>query len=224
MRGPDFKRTSPAPVCWCISKRVAVGIGPLLTGGPMKERSRPPRTIRTASLQAAVMVVGAGLLLGAVHAAAQSAGFTLVRPTPGGIDPHPYITSITDTQSVLIRWFGFQGPYQLQSKSGLDAATWTNVGDPTNGNATIVPKSGVASFHRISGGLPPYLGDSVCADCHGAIHTDWSRTAHANAFQTLKAIGQQANSDCVVCHTVGASVPSRFINETNTPQFANVQC
>src|SRR6266536_183106 len=190
----------------------------------MKERFRLPQSIRLVLPKAAVVVSGAGVLLVAIHTAAQSAGFTLVSPTPGGIDSHPYITSITETQGILIRWFGFQGPYQVQGKSALDAATWTDLGNPTNGNATIVPKSGVAMFHRIRGGLPPYTGNNDCGECHGTIYETWSQTRHANAFQTLKDVGQQNNPECVVCHTVGANVPSGFINETTTPQFANVQC
>ena len=166
----------------------------------------------------------AGWWLAATCAVAQSPGFVLIKPTPGGIDTRPFITSITETQGVRIEWFGFQGPYQLERKGALDGSAWTNIGPATDGNSVTVPKSGAAAFHRVKGGLPPFQSDASCADCHGNTHANWSKTPHARAYQTLVNVGQQNNPECIVCHTVGAGIPSGFLSESATPHFANVQC
>lgn len=156
---------------------------------------------------------------------AQTTNFMIQRPTPGGIDPHPYIRSIQDAPNdVLIDWFGFEGPYQIQRKSAIDGSVWSDVGGPNSQHTATIPKQGEAGFLRVNGASPPYAGNTICADCHGAVHTGWSRTAHASAFQTLKDIGQQNNASCVVCHTVGFGVPTGFIDEATTPDFADVQC
>lgn len=186
---------------------------------PHSHPKSPPRN-------AIFRVILLGCCLAAFTARGQSPGFQLIKPTPGGIDPHPYITSMTETQgSLRIEWFGFQGPYQVERNGALNGSAWTNIGAATDGNSATVPKgNGGAAFHRIKGGLPPYQGDSTCAECHSATHSTWSQTPHARAYQTLVNIGQQDNPQCIACHTVGAGVPSGFISSSTTPHFANVQC
>ena len=171
--------------------------------------------------------LSAGLLLAGaagLRVAGEENGFRVVQPAPGGINPHPVITSITTTQGVRLSWVGVQAPYQVQQKSKIDGP-WTDVGKPTNGFNMTLPLGGAGGvFHRVVGGEPQYQGIANCADCHGPAIEDWSKTAHGRAYQTLKNIGQQNNPQCVVCHTVGASAPGGFLSESLTPQFENVQC
>jgi hypothetical protein len=164
------------------------------------------------------------ILVLAATAQAGTNGFTIVRPTPGGIYPGPIITNVADTGDLLIEWLGFQPPYQLQKKTALDGAAWMDIGTPTSGNSALAPKQGATGFLRIRGASPPYEGAQTCFECHGSAHAGWLQTTHAGAYQTLKAINQHNNAECLVCHTVGYGMPSGFINEATTPHLAAVQC
>ncbi len=192
----------------------------------MKTTTHVSRTRPLSHRTAFLSLVVAGSCLMTTHASAQSTGFVLLKPTPGGIDSRPNITSITETQGqgLRIEWFGFEGPYQVERTGALNGSAWTNIGPSTSGNSVTVPKHGAAGFHRVKGGAPRYQGAGACADCHDSVHASWSKTPHANAYQTLKNVNQHNNPECIVCHAVGVGVPSGFISESATPQFANVQC
>lgn len=69
-----------------------------------------------------------------------------------------------------------------------------------------------------------YVGAETCSDCHGGTHTDWVTTAHAEALEALKAIGQGENAACLPCHTVGFGETDGFVDEVTTPELAGVQC
>jgi hypothetical protein len=75
-----------------------------------------------------------------------------------------------------------------------------------------------------TGGTMNYVGVLACADCHEDTVNEWVQTPHSHAFETLKAIGQQNNSQCLVCHTVGFGTPLGFKNEAATPHLTGVQC
>ncbi len=51
---------------------------------------------------------------------------------------------------------------------------------------------------------PSYKGVAYCSGCHLDIYDTWENTSHAQAVQTLQAIGQGNNNDCLICHTVGS--------------------
>jgi len=68
-----------------------------------------------------------------------------------------------------------------------------------------------------------YVGDDACVLCRSRKHESWLLTAHASALDTLKAIGQDNNSVCLACHTVGFG-DGGFVDETATPHLAGVQC
>ncbi len=69
-----------------------------------------------------------------------------------------------------------------------------------------------------------FLGASECQLCHSRHYTDWLDTSHAGALNTLKAIGQDKNPDCIGCHTVGFGQEGGFVSEAATPNLAGVQC
>jgi hypothetical protein len=50
------------------------------------------------------------------------------------------------------------------------------------------------------------------------------QTGHAKALESLKAIKQDKNSECLVCHTVGYGTPLGYQDEARTPHLAGVQC
>ncbi|MBC8089891.1 MAG: hypothetical protein H7Z40_21740, partial [Phycisphaerae bacterium] len=111
----------------------------------------------------------------------------------------------------------------MQSKTP-QGKTWTQVGSPSlTRKATITTLSSNA-FFRVSGPSPRYAGSQTCGQCHGDIHNNEMNTRHAQALETLKAIGQQNNASCLPCHTVGYGLPTGFKSEALTPKLAGVQC
>lgn len=157
-------------------------------------------------------------------------------PLPGGLSLHPVITSITKTQDlVTVEWFGIQGPFQVLHSSTANSNAWQNLGQPTFRSrlTTSLPGDDLGFFRVLSGrptsdsetgGTLNYVGANVCADCHEGTHSRWADTAHASALETLKAINQDKNSACLVCHTVGFGTPLGFKDEATTPHLAGVQC
>ncbi|MFO1500491.1 MAG: multiheme c-type cytochrome [Verrucomicrobiota bacterium] len=156
-------------------------------------------------------------------------------PLPGGLSLHPVVTSVGKTQDlVTVRWFGIQGPFQVQHSTVADTNLWSNLGEPTFGSSLTTALPGELGFFRVlsgrpvtnsqAGGTMNYVGASYCSDCHQGAHQNWELTSHAKAFDTLKAIKQEKNSECLVCHTVGFGTPVGFKDEATTPHLAGVQC
>ena len=60
----------------------------------------------------------------------------------------------------------------------------------------------------VSAGLavagPDYIGSAKCKMCHKTEYVSWEATAHAKAFEKLKA-DEQSNAECLKCHATGAS-------------------
>jgi predicted CXXCH cytochrome family protein len=73
------------------------------------------------------------------------------------------------------------------------------------------------------GGASDYVGADVCIRCHGDVHAAWADSAHARALDTLRAIGQEYNRECLGCHTTGYR-EGGFVSAFATPKFGGVQC
>jgi len=69
-----------------------------------------------------------------------------------------------------------------------------------------------------------FVGADNCQLCHPGAHEDWSKTLHAKALDTLEAIGQGNNGQCIGCHTVGFGQQDGFVDRMTTPHLAGVQC
>lgn len=74
-----------------------------------------------------------------------------------------------------------------------------------------------------------FLGVHTCARCHSDAARSYAQTAHAQAFQTLVAKGQDRNPDCVSCHVVGFDYVNGYdaVSDPNVPgreALKNVQC
>jgi hypothetical protein len=99
--------------------------------------------------------------------------------------------------------------------------------------AVAIVLAGVCLSLVIGQGCPPapppppvetnFAGAATCATCHPAVHTTWSATAHAKAFDDLKAAGAATNTACIGCHVVGYGNDG-FVSEAATPQLVGVQC
>jgi hypothetical protein len=75
-----------------------------------------------------------------------------------------------------------------------------------------------------SGLTGKYVGAAVCSQCHPTPHLEWSQTLHARALETLEAIGQGSNAECLPCHTVGFGDEGGFVDRATTNALAGVQC
>lgn len=82
-------------------------------------------------------------------------------------------------------------------------------------------------------GVPPkgntgltgkYVGSARCSLCHINAHTNWSQTLHAGALDTLEAMGQDTNSICLPCHTVGFGQSGGFVDRATTDDLAGGGC
>ena len=69
-----------------------------------------------------------------------------------------------------------------------------------------------------------YSGEETCRVCHEQQHATWSLTTHAFAFDTLVERGEQANEECVACHSVGFKQKGGYSMELRQPQLEGVQC
>lgn len=151
--------------------------------------------------------------------------FKVLQPIPGGIQPTPDIVSmILSNQEVVLKWQGFGGPYQLERREAADSGAWEPVGAPTSDKTLQVPASGHHGFLRVKGPVPAFATAESCLECHSRTHQNWSQTIHANAINSLKAIGQDRNPECLKCHTVGYGLPTGYKDELTTPSFAGIQC
>ena len=69
-----------------------------------------------------------------------------------------------------------------------------------------------------------FVGAETCMACHADTHTGWVASRHASALEALRNIGQEANADCIGCHTVGFGETDGFVDEATTPGLVGVQC
>ncbi len=69
-----------------------------------------------------------------------------------------------------------------------------------------------------------YVGSARCSQCHTRIHMDWLGTLHAGALQSLEAIGQDTNVDCIGCHATGYGEDGGFVSRALTNDLAGVGC
>lgn len=190
-------------------------------------RPHPVFTFHPHALRAGFVVAVAvgGLLLGPDPVRGGTNYYDLREAEPGGLIPRPEIISISQTG--LIQWHGFGGPYQLETKSSLGSTNWQPVGSPTHATSMAVPPADHASFFRVAGtppaysGFPNKVGDPSCAYCHFAPSSEFSETAHARAFELVRRGNLRF---CYTCHTVGYGLATGFQNTNQTPHLEGVQC
>jgi len=68
-----------------------------------------------------------------------------------------------------------------------------------------------------------YTGAKRCASCHFEEYMQWSKTAHAKAFELLPA-QYQKNPECVKCHVTGFGEPSGFKDVATTAALKGITC
>ncbi len=97
-----------------------------------------------------------------------------------------------------------------------------NGNDNSSGNDNGNDNSGGPTAEEIRN--KAFVGAANCALCHSSVHDTWTWTLHAQALETLEAIGQGSNPSCIGCHTVGYGQTDGYTDRTNTNYLAGVQC
>jgi 2',3'-cyclic-nucleotide 2'-phosphodiesterase (5'-nucleotidase family) len=73
-------------------------------------------------------------------------------------------------------------------------------------------------------GASIFAGSAKCKECHEKAFRVWEKTGHAHAIEALRKTGDHFNPECVECHVTGYGVGQGFVNVTQTPNLANIQC
>lgn len=68
-----------------------------------------------------------------------------------------------------------------------------------------------------------FASATECRICHAGIYGKWQTTKHPLAMEALEEIGQDRNSECWTCHTVGYNAGG-FVSREKTEEFEGVQC
>lgn len=69
-----------------------------------------------------------------------------------------------------------------------------------------------------------YAGSAACQSCHAAAYRVWKSSLHARALDTLAAVNEDADPECVICHTVGLDRQTGFVSRQATPNLVGVGC
>jgi hypothetical protein len=74
-----------------------------------------------------------------------------------------------------------------------------------------------------------FVGVKKCRMCHkgekkGNVFEKWVKGPHANAFQKLKAKGEEKNPKCLACHVTGFNQDGYKLGADNAAKFEGVQC
>lgn len=69
-----------------------------------------------------------------------------------------------------------------------------------------------------------YLGPGACAPCHAAIVTEWSTSAHSQAFKSLQESPKGFKPSCIPCHVTGPGQAGGFVDVRTTPHLLHVTC
>lgn len=55
-----------------------------------------------------------------------------------------------------------------------------------------------------------FNGAETCMVCHEAEYVQWQTTSHAHAWQTLEVKGEEYNTECIGCHSLGFEDPKGY--------------
>ncbi|MEE2702600.1 MAG: multiheme c-type cytochrome [Myxococcota bacterium] len=69
-----------------------------------------------------------------------------------------------------------------------------------------------------------YSGSEMCQACHRQQHSSWLLTRHAHAYDTLLEHGEERNSECIGCHSVGWGQPGGYALDQPLEHLESVQC
>lgn len=142
------------------------------------------------------------------------------------------VVSIDAEGFASILWYSSQGEL---SDPQNDTTSWVAPDSPGVYTVSVVVTDDFGSHvgtidvgvdTYVSTESPHYRGASSCTQCHSERVSVWSNTNHADAIATLEAIGQDENTRCLECHTVGYDIAKNNggYDEIPVERLASVQC
>jgi len=69
-----------------------------------------------------------------------------------------------------------------------------------------------------------YVGSTACRACHEREYETWRKGPHAEAIESLRAVGYDHSPECVVCHVTGYAASDGYVSMTKTPELGTVGC
>ncbi len=69
-----------------------------------------------------------------------------------------------------------------------------------------------------------YVPSATCGACHRDQYRQWKRTAHADAYRTLRKVKRTGDPNCLMCHTSGFGTRDGFHTIAANPKLAGVNC
>ncbi len=157
------------------------------------------------------------------------------------------VATVTGSESKLdnlaYHWVATGGAF---ADADVDSTVWTAPDSSslytlsvtvTDGEVVGIGTADIQVGEYVPADSPFYRGASYCSLCHSQDEGDldqylaWSQSAHAGAIGALEEIGQEENSYCLGCHTVGseglnadANADNGGYDETAVDRLAGVQC
>lgn len=140
----------------------------------------------------------------------------------------------------IVDWFGYN--YPLSARYPEDAAVESLVVDITRraemallggvrgeAQAEVVPGTEAtpgadALPVTVPGPSVRYVGATGCGACHSAQYRQWSRTAHARAFEAVLASEGAIAGERVARYVTGYGELSGYRADSQTPDLRGVQC
>ncbi len=71
---------------------------------------------------------------------------------------------------------------------------------------------------------PRYQPAEACKECHEDEYAHWRTTAHARAYESVRAAGRHEDPECLLCHTMGLGRDGGFVSIRKTPALGRVTC
>ena len=69
-----------------------------------------------------------------------------------------------------------------------------------------------------------YVPGNKCKTCHIKLFKAHAKTLHAMSFENLTDSGQEANADCLKCHTTGYGEPGGYVDAASSADLGGTTC
>ena len=69
-----------------------------------------------------------------------------------------------------------------------------------------------------------YVANKKCKMCHVKQFKAQAESYHAKSFENLTDAGEEANAECLPCHTTGYGNPGGFADAASTPDLVGTTC
>lgn len=148
-----------------------------------------------------------------------------IRPDGPGIQPGAAEWSETTSAGAPVHRLGYQNRIEDLKKAmefDPEVEAWV---EAYKGEIAALPVDTAAPEVPAKPPADPFWGPEVCSNCHIPQAEFWKKTGHAKAMDTLRAVNQDKNADCIACHTLGYKDAAGFSDPAAIPKhLMDVTC